>query len=325
MQTPTPTGSRSPSRIGTPPASIVHAQPAGHDGSARARPTRDVAAPRGRSLRRTLAALWLVAAATALLPGLPYYRMDRETRVYSDLHRVYAPTGAVGHALGYAGTALIITGVAMYAARKRLPLLQGVGLLPTWLSVHIFMCSMGAYLVLLHTSMRVRGLAAVAFWAMLVAVASGIVGRYLYVRIPRARDGRERTLADVRARVAELALAGGPSDDPGGRAPPFVEPVLAADSGIRALLTLPLADIRRITALRRASRTLAHLDRKRRRELLALLDERLRLEQQIATLRPVQRVLRYWHVLHIPIALVMFVALALHITIAVLFGYGWPF
>ena len=287
---------------------------------------RQVRGRQRRHLRRYLLALWLLGAGAALIPGLPYYRMSAEERAYSELHEVFAPTGAVGHTLGYAGTLLIVAGVTMYSLRKRLSVLQGVGLLPTWLSVHIFMCSLGAYLVVLHTSMRLRGLAAVAFWAMIVAVVSGVIGRYLYVRIPRARDGHERTLGETRARVTELTAELKESNTLAQRlelavGAPFAPP----SSTLLALVSTPLADLRRHAALRRARRALKGVDRATRSALLGLVDERLRLEQQIAFLRPVQRVLRYWHVLHIPIALVMFIALALHITVAVLFGYGWPF
>jgi membrane-associated PAP2 superfamily phosphatase len=51
----------------------------------------------------------------------------------------------------------------------------------------------------------------------------------------------------------------------------------------------------------------------------------MRLEQQIALLAPFQRLFHYWHVLHLPVALLMFLALAVHVTLAVLFGYAWPF
>jgi hypothetical protein len=38
-----------------------------------------------------------------------------------------------------------------------------------------------------------------------------------------------------------------------------------------------------------------------------------------------QRLFRYWHLFHLPLALLMLAILAVHVVIAVLFGYGWPF
>lgn len=286
-----------------------------------ARPSRS-----GITLRRALVVLWLLGAGAAALPGLAYYRMDAESRAYSDLHALFAPTGLIGHSLGYLGTTMIVVGVAMYALRKRLPLLQGVGRLPVWLQVHIFLCTLGAYLVVLHTSFRLGGLAAVAFWAMVVAVLSGIVGRYLYVRVPRARDGHERSLAEVRARVEELSAGLAGSGIDADRVEALLGPAGPAPrSVLRALLVAPAADLRRRVRLARVRAGLRGESRSVQRRVLGALDERLRLEQQIAFLAPVQRLLGYWHVLHIPIAMLMFIALGLHVGVAILFGYGWPF
>jgi len=34
---------------------------------------------------------------------------------------------------------------------------------------------------------------------------------------------------------------------------------------------------------------------------------------------------RYWHAFHLPLAILMFVILAVHIAVAILFGYTWIF
>ncbi|MBL0179469.1 MAG: hypothetical protein IPP98_10145 [Gemmatimonadetes bacterium] len=39
---------------------------------------------------------------------------------------------------------------------------------------------------------------------MMVVIASGVIGRYLYVRIPRARNGVELTREEVAGRRREL-------------------------------------------------------------------------------------------------------------------------
>ena len=92
------------------------------------------------------------------------------------------------------------------------------------------------------------------------------------------------------------------------------------DEGIAVLSEPALRRLRRLFP-RRSPRG----QRSQRKALLSLAATRLRVEQQIAVLTPFQRLFRYWHVLHLPIALVMFAALAVHVTVAFLFGYGWPF
>jgi hypothetical protein len=58
-------------------------------------------------------------------------------------------------------------------------------------------------------------------------------------------------------------------------------------------------------------------------EIAVLAMEQDRLLRQIVLLEPFQRLFRYWHVFHLPLATVMFLILAVHVTVAILFGYAW--
>ncbi|HEX9885754.1 MAG TPA: hypothetical protein VGA70_04665 [Longimicrobiales bacterium] len=292
-----------------------------------------------------LLVVWLGAAASALLWGLDYYVLPLEERAFSPLAPVFAPTGAVGHGLGVVGTAMIVVGVAGYSARRRMPLLRSLGALKQGLQVHIFLCTLGPLFVLLHTSFKFGGLVSVAFWSMAVVVASGLFGRYVYVRIPKTLNGRFlevdqvqeriRELSDeIRARVTEVAAAG--SGLPAASLDASLDAALhggLAPGEIRAqprgffaaLLWAVREDLRargRERRLRRAVRQ-GHVPLEFRRSLLELARERARLRQQAIVLQPFQRLFRYWHVVHLPLAVVMFIILAGHIAVAVLFGYTW--
>jgi hypothetical protein len=213
--------------------------------------------------------------------------------------------------------------------RKRWRRLAGAGRVTDWLQVHIFLCTMGPYLVLLHTSFKFGGVAAISFWSMAAAVASGIVGRYIYAHIPRTIHGSERTLAALQQGAAAVQASLG-DVAPGLRRtlePLFAERPSPPRTLAGALRYAAAADWRRRRHTRRARHVLrkAELPPAGRAELLGLLRERFRLEQQIALLAPFQRLFHYWHVLHVPVALVMLLALVLHVTLVVLFGYAWPF
>jgi hypothetical protein len=214
-------------------------------------------------------------------------------------------------------------------ARKRWQRLAGAGRLPDWLQVHIFLCTMGPYLVLLHTSFKFGGVAAISFWAMVAAVGSGILGRYIYAQIPRTIHGHLRTL-DVLQEGAERVRSALGDVAPETRhvlEPLLVQTQAPPRSLAGALRYAAAADWGRRTRLRRIRRLLRRetLPHQERTELLSLVRERLRLEQQIALLAPFQRLFNYWHVLHVPVALLMLLTLILHVTLAVTFGYGWPF
>ena len=62
-----------------------------------------------------------------------------------------------------------------------------------------------------------------------------------------------------------------------------------------------------------------------RSSLAGLAERRAALEQQIRVLAPFQRLFRYWHAFHLPLAIVMFLILIVHIAVAAAFGYVWVF
>ena len=93
-------------------------------------------------------------------------------------------SGLVGHGIGILGFILILMTEILYSIRKRLTDVKW-GRMASWLRFHIFTGLVGPYMVLLHTSMRFGRLAGVAMLMTVVVVVSGVVGRYLYTRVPR--------------------------------------------------------------------------------------------------------------------------------------------
>lgn len=280
-----------------------------------------------RNLYRTaLAAVWLVTASVLVYAGLPYYVTPTAERPFHDAHAVYSPTGRVGNRLGIAGASLMGAGVALYSARKRVPVLQRVGSLRDWLSLHIFLCTLGPFLVVLHTSFRVGGLVAIAFWSMAIVVASGVVGRYVYIRIPRALNGSARTLEELEREQARMVEE---IRRRAGRHAGVVETWLrppAAPKGVPGALWFAVGlDVHSRRERHRVSRRLGHLaipDAERGR-LLDTLERHRRLSAQRALLEPFGRLFRYWHAFHLPLAITMLFVLLIHIGVAIAFGYGW--
>ena len=272
--------------------------------------------------------VWLVVGVGAFVAGAPYYLAAPAERAFSELHDLYAPAGTVGHSLGYVGTLLMLVGVAGYMVRKRMRALRRAGRLSAWLRWHIFLCTLGPFLVLLHTSFKVGGLVSIAFWAMVLVVASGVLGRYVYTHLPRRLDGGVQSLETVRSRLAdlkaEIAARSGLSVAeletllvPAGRAPDRVV------GALRLALSHDLGARRRTREARRL------LDEHRvpapvRARVLDLLREESALELQLRLVLPFQRLFRHWHTFHLPLAIVMLLVVIVHVAVAVAFGYGWP-
>lgn len=279
--------------------------------------------------RHLLVLAWIAIAAVPLVWGLPYYRLSPVQRAYSPLDPLFSSTGLIGHGLGVVGTLMLVVGVATYSIRKRARRFQRVGNLSGWLDFHIFLCTLGPFLVVLHTDFKVTGIVAIAFWSMLIVVASGVFGRYVYARIPKTLNGQFVSLRDLEER--QLALLDEIRVDVG----PEVAGLLAPEP-----ITLPervgfaraaVEAVRFDLQWRARRRTMRRALEGReiagpaREHAVGLAQERARLRQQILVLKPFQRAFRYWHAFHLPLAYVMLVVVAVHVAVAFVFGYRWIF
>ena len=95
----------------------------------------------------------------------------------------------VGHGIGIAGFVLMLMTATLYSLRK-LRADARWGSTASWLKFHMVTGLVGPYMVLLHTAMQFNGLAGLTMLLTVVVVASGLVGRYLYTRVPRTPSGR---------------------------------------------------------------------------------------------------------------------------------------
>jgi hypothetical protein len=121
-----------------------------------------------------------------------------------------AASSLVGHGIGVLGFVLMLLTATLYPLRK-LRSDARWGSMATWLRFHMVTGLVGPYMVLLHTAMKFNGLAGLAMLLTVVVVVSGLMGRYVYTRVPRAT-------AEVAGAIAggevEVTLSG-----PGGTGP----------------------------------------------------------------------------------------------------------
>ena len=289
-----------------------------------ARPPGPSAAGWGRrAFHAALGLSWVAIAVPLVVWGLDFYLTPLEARPDHPGYDLFRPTGLVGNRLGVFGTALLAFGVTVYVLRKRWGRLGRVGRLRDWLSFHIWCCTLGPFLVLLHTSFKIGGIVSIAFWSMVTVVASGVLGRYVYVHIPKAINGRFLARDEIEAERAALLEA--LSERTGERvAVDLPEPERPA--GLIAALA---GTVRYERESRRASRALrrrlteAGVSGPDRAAVLDLARRSRRLALGSAVLQPFGRLFRYWHAIHLPLAIVMALVLLVHIAVAVLFGYAW--
>ena len=274
--------------------------------------------------------LFTVALGVAVIGfgvGVDYYTLPLAERPFSEFYDDLRPAGRIGLQYGIIGCGLITAGVLLYSSRKRIKALARLGKLKFWLEFHIFLCTVGPFLVTLHTSFKVGGLVSIAFWSMAIVAISGIFGRYVYVRIPKTMQGSFADLAAIKAQRAELL--GELSADLGPRLQQverLIEVPHARSTGLFSAIGAAIKfDLTHGTTLRKVKRVLAGsaLAPKQAARVLRLVERQLQVEHQMAHLQPFQRLFRYWHILHLPLAIAMFVIVAVHVTVATLFGFGF--
>jgi len=280
--------------------------------------------------RTTMVLVVVLTFCFLLVEGYSYYQLGIEDRFYHDQHQLLKPSGLIGHGLGIVGSLLIVVGVSMYMIRKRVRRFARLGVLKYWLEYHIFLCSLGPVLVLFHTAFKFGGIVSVSFWCMVAVVVSGIIGRYIYLQIPHTIEGREMSLTELERNKAEFkqllleqyqlnpslideilqAVKSRPDRTKGNSIGRFAKKFLFEYKLFQQIGTLLNAN---------------HFTRDTRKELLRLIRYEISLNRKIDRLLTMQNLFRYWHVAHLPFALVMLLIMLIHIGVALAFGYRWIF
>jgi hypothetical protein len=143
--------------------------------------------------------LWFALLTCLVLTGL-YGGIVLLTR------QIPAASGFYGHAIGILGFLLMLMTETLYSLRKRSRTARW-GRMADWLNFHIYTGIVGPFMVLLHASWKLNGLAGVTLMMTGVIVISGFIGRYIYTRIPRTADGIEDSTRIGQMQAEALANA----------------------------------------------------------------------------------------------------------------------
>jgi hypothetical protein len=262
--------------------------------------------------------------------GISYYKTSLEERFFHPSHNLLKPSGSLGHGLGIAGSLFIIIGISAYMARKRFRYLSRIGKLKHWLEFHIFLCTLGTVLVLFHTSFKFGGIVAVSFWSMVAVFLSGIAGRFIYIQIPRTIEGRELSLKEVRelkAGIGEIIRNDYHLTDEQFRQ--IIAPVSEDTAKRRGIFLLGyftnfIYDFRVIRQIK-SQLKMNGMSKSVITKISRLVKNDISLNRKIERLNTMQKLFNYWHVAHLPFALVMLIIMVIHVAITIVFGYKWIF
>ncbi len=111
----------------------------------------------------------------------------------------------LGYGLGVVGGVLMLL-LMLYPVRKYMRAMRNAGHIKRWFWMHMICGIAGPWLILVHSTFSVGSLnAGVALYSMLIVVASGVVGRFLFVRVQQQLGGGQTRLEHRRE---QLGLAG---------------------------------------------------------------------------------------------------------------------
>jgi len=214
--------------------------------------------------------------------------------------------------------------------RRRNRSLMRLGLLKHWLEFHIFMCTLGPVMILFHTAFKFGGLVAVSFWSMVAVFLSGIIGRFIYLQIPRSIEGRELSLSeikDLKSDVGSILIKSLKLDDAS------LQTIIDSTKNkigiyhenflVRSFRKFK-EDRNNIQSVRSVLKS-NKIPRDQSRQIIKLVKNEIKINRRIDRLNTMQNLFKYWHVAHLPFALVMLVIMVVHVIITVAFGFKWIF
>lgn len=238
-----------------------------------------------------------------------------------------------GYWIGVAGGSSMLL-LFLYPLRKRAHWLRNVGNTRTWFIAHMILGIAGPWLILVHCGFHIGSMnAAVALFSMLIVAASGVIGRFIYVRVHLGLSGKRAELGQLRSKLSaghddvshRLASVPAARD----RLFEFEEKALDVPSKKQAAPYRPLqlwwmarqvlqAVHREIDAeLRRhpiKAGQKAHQQRQKLRRSLRRQSERhVRHVKEVAQFAAWEHLFALWHVLHIPFLYVMVICAVIHV------------
>ena len=288
--------------------------------------------PPARRSGRLAVTLLVFALVAICIGGARYYFEPMAARVRSPWHAWLKPSGYVGQSAGLLALALFLF-LWLYPLRKKYRWLAFTGAISRWLNAHVLAALALPLLVAVHAAWRFRGVIGLGFWSMMVVWLSGIVGRYIYARIPRGRAGVELTREEIARRRAVMLdqIAQQSGLDRAAIDAVLAPPAAAERLGVWGTFKRMIADdfarrgaerrLRRLWDVRGPRRRAA--DRAVIRSVMRLARQEVALAQQARMLDATHAVFRYWHVFHRPVAIAALVAVLVHVLVVVALGATW--
>lgn len=239
------------------------------------------------------------------------------------LHREdlpFNPEHGLGYALGIIGGSMMLILLA-YPLRKRAKATTRVpGTIGFWFRFHMLLGLMGPLAVLYHSRFTWGALnSAMALGAMVIVASSGLVGRFFYSRVHRGYSGRKLELRALKEEMddllTQLAARGMSGTGVIERIQPFEDRAVRAGGAFwsSAVAVIGLGIETRLAEHRVHALLPRGADRRSiiLRDLTSSFFQAVRRSAEFAFY---DRLLRLWHLFHLPLFVILVAAAILHIV-----------
>ncbi len=234
---------------------------------------------------------------------------------------VFRPGDQLSTYCGLIGTGLMII-AAIYPIFRRIKLFRWLASNTMWFDFHLMAGTVGPMFIALHSVVQLDSWVSAAFWSMVIVVASGFLGRYLYTQVPELASGveleeldHERYFQQHRPRLTvpmaeidrELAVQRAKAQRVG-----------QSPSMVRALWWLLFQDVGRWprTLARRGRLAQLGVDRKTRKELAKRAGRMIVIARRQVVAPKAQMLLHSWKKVHVPFTVLLTVLAVAHIYIS---------
>jgi hypothetical protein len=262
------------------------------------------------------------------LPGWFFYLLAFAITLYGWLQQsewVHIAEEGFGYALGIIG-GLMLLFQAVYPLRKRINVLKQLGTTRFWFSSHIASGVIAPIVLLFHCNFQLGSLnSQVALFSMLAVALSGLLGKYLYVRIHYGLHGRLKKFNQLRDNWQKYNSHLTDNEALETRLNHFERPILNSVyhpiSAVFRLFLLPLqGHILYLQARNMMVNNPSHADRsdpsykQTLKMQRTLLKYRIKAACELAEFSGYERLFALWHVVHIPFFFIMLAAGIAHVT-----------
>jgi len=257
-----------------------------------------------------------------------YYGVEPVLRRELPLYPLLRPTGPVGLTAGVMACAMFVWNLAYLVRRSTRVGRVLPGSLRRWMSWHVFTGLSSALFVLLHCGFTMRHtVGGHALIALGLVILSGSIGRYFYALVPRAANGTEASLENLRARLAGVSAewdrdGRGFGERVRGHIDHLIDEARWRPGFFSRIAALVVGQFRLRSGLRQLSRTAKAdgIPASEVRHVMAIARRAYRLTLLVTHYEEISAVLSSWRYFHRWLGLLLILLAAIHVGMSVRYG-----